>query len=64
MTPANASAAVNQSVLTYGNDATDKTSFDEAINQQRDPFLIEKMEQQHKMSMHRKSSASRMSIES
>jgi len=42
----------------------DEQLFDDTINQQRDPFLIEKMEQQHKISMHRKNSASRASIES
>ena len=39
-------------------------NFDQAIHQQRDAFFQEKMEQQHKLSLHRKNSHSRQSIES
>ena len=39
-------------------------NFDDHINQQRDAYIFEKMEQQQKVALHRKNSASRQSIES
>ena len=39
-------------------------NFEELISQQRDPLIIEKIEQQMKLQQHRKNSASRQSVES
>lgn len=63
ISPSHGDGSLNQSVA-YGVRDTSTMNFDEVVNQQRDPYVLEKMQQHHKLSMHRKNSRDRQSIES
>ena len=55
----------NNSILNSCKDKDGGTmNFDDHINQQRDAYIFEKMEQQQKVALHRKNSENRQSIES
>ena len=60
LSPSQGDGSLNHSLV--NKDAC--TTFDDVIKMQRDSFLLEKMQQQHKLSMHRKTSQDRQSLDS